>query len=66
MSVFSFSDEFAFDGVSLAEFFSEDPSVAADAVNTTVNSNKHVTTACRLSHANIFMFVDVFSGKNTL
>jgi hypothetical protein len=50
--------------VSLAEFFSEDPSVAANTVITTVNSKKHTAMGRRLTHENIFMFVGVFSGKH--
>jgi hypothetical protein len=52
-------------GVSLAEFFSADPSVAARTVATKVNSNKHVAAGQRRTHEGISMVSGgVFGGKH--
>ena len=45
--------------VSLPEFFSEEPSVAANIVVTKVKSNKHVDTGRRRTHDVIFMMFGV-------
>jgi hypothetical protein len=51
--------------VSLAEFFSEEPSVAANIVVTKARSNKHVATGRRRTHEDIsMMLVGVFSGRH--
>jgi hypothetical protein len=51
--------------VSLAEFFSEEPSVAAKVVVTKLKSNKHVATGRRRTHEGISMMLGgVFSARH--
>ena len=50
--------------VSLAEFFSEAPSVAANSIVTKVKSNKHVATGRRRTHEDISMVFDVFCTRH--